>query len=153
MKRFLILCAVALSLGGCASLDPLKQIAEKALNIPAGVLTTTVANPVAPVNIYQAKVVYASTLEIANGYREFCYSKPYAALMNEPVAGPVCKSRRAIVRALQKADDKAYAAIRTADSFVKNNPTLDASSAIRAAIAAVSDFQSVAATAAQSITK
>lgn len=149
MKRYLAILAVALTLGGCASLG---SIGEKALNLPAGVLTTTVRNPVAPVNIYQAKVVYASTLEIANGYREYCWSKPYAALMADPV-GRVCQKRRAIVRAMQAADSRAYAAIRTADAFVRSNPTLDATSAIRAAIAAVSDFQSVAAATAQSVIK
>jgi hypothetical protein len=149
MKRFLILCAVALTLGGCASLG---SIGEHVLNLPAGALTTTIKNPVAPVNIYQAKVVYASTLEIANGYREYCYSKPYAALMADP-AGRVCQKRRAIVTAMQAADDKAFAALKTADTFVKNNPTLDASSAIHAAIAAVTNFQSIAAANAKNLIK
>lgn len=151
MKRFLILCAVALTLGGCASF--LGSIGERALNLPAGALTTSIKNPVAPVNIYQAKAVYASTLEIANGYREYCYSKPYAALMSDPLAKPVCRNRRAIVLSMQAADNKAFAALQTADNFVKNNPTLDATAAIRAAIAAVTNFQAVASANAKPILK
>jgi len=138
MKRLLLALTLSLSLAGCAGL------AEKVLNLPAGVLATSISNPVAPVNIYQAKTVYAATLELANGYRDYCYSKPFAALMADPVSKPVCKSRRAIVRAMGVADDKAAAAIQTADNFVINNPTLDATSAIRAAIAAVAEFQNIA---------
>lgn len=150
MKRYLAILALTLTLGGCASLG---SIGERVLNLPAGVLTTTINNPVAPVNIYQAKVVYASTLELVVGYREYCWSKPYAALMADPVARPVCQKRRQVVRAMQAADDKAFAALKTADNFVRSNPTLDASSAIRAAIAAVSDFQNVATSTAKSIVK
>jgi hypothetical protein len=138
MRRIILALTLSLSLAGCAGL------AEKVLNLPAGVLATSVSNPVAPVNIYQAKTVYAATLELANGYRDYCYSKPFAALMADPVSKPVCKSRRAIVRAMTAADDKAAAAIQTADNFVINNPTLDATSAIRAAIAAVAEFQNIA---------
>lgn len=138
MKRIIAITLLGLSLAGCAGL------AEKVLNLPAGVLATSISNPIAPVNIYQAKTVYAATLELANSYRDYCYSKPFAALMANPVSKPVCKSRRAIVRAMGAADDKAIAAIKTADNFVTNNPTLDATKAIRAAIAAVTDFQSIA---------
>jgi hypothetical protein len=139
---------LVITLGGCATIG---NIGEKVLNLPAGVLTTSVSNPVAPVNIYQAKTVYAATLELANGYRDYCYAKPFAVLMADPVAKPVCKSRRKIVLAMQAADDKAFAAIKTADNFVRNNPTLDATSAIRAAIAAVTEFQNIATATAKSI--
>lgn len=149
MKRYLAILAVALSLGGCAALDP----GGKSIFAGGTSLVATVTNPVGPVNIYQAKVVYASTLELVVAYREYCWSKPYAALMADPIAKPVCQRRRPIVRAMQAADDKAFAAIKTADSFVRNNPTLDGSSAIRAAIAAVSDFQNVAASTAKSVIK
>lgn len=152
MKRFSlipILCAVAIALGGCAALDP----GGKSIFAGGTSIVAAITNPVAPVNIYQAKLVYADTLELANGYREYCYSKPYASLMIDPVAGPVCKSRRQVILKMQAADDKAYAAIKSADNFVKNNPTLDATSAIKAAIAAVTDFQNVAASTAKTITK
>ena len=145
MKRIIIALTLSLSLAGCAGL------AEKVLNLPAGVLATSISNPVAPVNIYQAKTVYDATLELANGYRDYCYSKPFAALMADPVSKPVCKSRRAIVRAMQAADDKAAAAMETANNFVRNNPTLDATSVIRAAIAAVAEFQNIATTTAKPI--
>lgn len=149
MKRIILALTISLSLAGCAG--GFGGLAERVLNLPAGVLATSVSNPVAPVNIYQAKTVYAATLELANGYRDYCYSKPFAALMADPVSKPVCKSRRAIVRAMAAADDKAAAAIQTADNFVRNNPTLDATSAIRAAIAAVTEFQNIATTTASGI--
>jgi hypothetical protein len=137
MRRIILALTLSLSLAGCG-------LAERVLNLPAGVLATSISNPVAPVNIYQAKTVYAATLELANGYRDYCYSKPFAALMADPVSKQVCKSRRAIVRTMAAADDKAAAAIQTAENFVRNNPTLDATSVIRAAIAAVAEFQNIA---------
>jgi hypothetical protein len=148
MRKIILALTLTLALGGCASLN---QLGEKVLNLPAGSLTTTISNPVAPVNIYQAKTVYAATLELANTYRDYCYGRPFAALMADPVAKPVCKSRRKIVLAMQAADDKAFAAIKTADNFVRSNPTLDATGAIRAAIAAVTEFQNIATTTAKSI--
>jgi hypothetical protein len=141
MKRIILALTLSLYVAGCGTFGGL---AERVLNLPAGVLATSISNPVAPVNIYQAKTVYAATLELANGYRDYCYSKPFAALMADPVSNPVCKSRRAIIRAMDAADDKAAAAMAIANNFVVNNPTLDATSVIRAALAAVTEFQSVA---------
>ncbi len=149
MRKILAATLLALTLSGCAgSLPP---ILENILNIPAGVLTTTIQNPVTPVNLYQAKQVYATTVDLANDYRNYCYSKPYKDLMADPVSQFICKYRRKVVRAIWIADDKAAAAIATADIFIKNNPTLDAPSAIRAAILAVTNFQNVAVATAQSV--
>jgi hypothetical protein len=136
-KRLLLipLLLAGLALGGC--LQTFGEVTRA--------VTTTIANPVGGKNIYQAKLVYASALEIAVKYREYCYSRPYASLMADPVAKPICQNRRPNVRALQSARWKASAAIRTADNFVRNNPTLNATSAIGAAWAAVTDFQSLAA--------
>lgn len=44
MKRFLILCAVALTLGGCAGTLP--PIVERIIGLPAGVLTADIPQPV-----------------------------------------------------------------------------------------------------------
>lgn len=137
MKRLLLIPLLlgSLSLGGCLQTvsDGIKAV------------TTTIANPVGGKNIYQAKLVYASALEIAVKYREYCWSKPYRVLMADPVAKPLCRSRRSNVVKLQAADTKAYASIRSAENFVRNNPTLNATSAIGAAWAAVTDYQSLAA--------
>lgn len=140
MKRFLILFALALSLGGCAALDPL----GKSILAGGTSLTASTANPVGPTGIYRAKIAYAATVELAVSYREYCYAKPYAALMADATGKAVCKNRRTIARALQAADDKAYAAIQTADTFVRQNPTLNATGVISAALAAVTNFQGLA---------
>jgi hypothetical protein len=46
-----------------------------------------------------------------------------------------------VVRVAQAAQLKAGSAIRSADAFVRNNPTLNASNAVGAAWQAVTDFQ------------
>jgi hypothetical protein len=138
IKRLLLiplLVVVGVSAGGC----------WQTFGEVTKAITTTIDNPVGGKNIYQAKLVYASALEIAVKYREYCYSRPYAELMADPVAKPICQNRRPNVRALQSARWKASAAIRTADAFVRNNPTLNATSAIGAAWTAVTDFQNLAA--------
>ncbi len=138
MKRLLLipLLFVGLALGGCW------QTFEA---VTKGI-TTTITNPVVGKNIYQAKLVYASALEISVKYREYCWSQPYAVLMADPIAKPICQNRRPTVRRMQQAKVKASAAIRTADNFVRNNPTLNATNAIQAAWTAVTDFQNITAT-------
>lgn len=139
MKRFLILFAVALSLGGCAG-TPVGDALR--------VATSTYANPAGPVNIYQVREGYAAVLEVAVAYREYCYPtkpfKSYKALMDDPIAGPVCKSRRRIVTTIKVADERAFNAISRAEAFIRANPTINAVSVIREAWAAVQDFQSAA---------
>lgn len=138
MKRILLLplLLLSLSLAGCGAAENLGKLVKAA--------TTTIANPVGQVDIYRVKNVYAAALEIAVKYRQFCWAKPYAEIMADPVARPVCRNRRQIVAALHSADRKAFAAITAAENFVRNNPTLNASAAINAAWAAVTDFQNLA---------
>lgn len=134
LKRLLIVPLLLLGLAGCAG-------------TPAGnfirVATSTVVNPVSTTDIYRANNVYAATLEIANAYRKYCWSKPYAVLMQDPIAKPVCQNRRPVVRDIQAADDKAFLAIQTATRFVRDNPTLNASSVISAMWSAVNAYQSL----------
>lgn len=137
MKRLLLLPLLLLAIGlaGCETINTAGKFFTAA--------TTTINNPVRSVDLYRVKNVYAATLELAVKYRAFCWSKPYAVLMADPVAKPVCQRRRSVVRQMQAADNKATAAIRTAENFVRNNPTLNATSAIGAAWAAVTDFQNL----------
>lgn len=132
MKRFLILCAVALSLGGCAG----TKVGDLLQTV-----TTTITNPVGVTDIYRVKNAYAAALELVVEYRRYCWSKPYAALMADPVSKPVCERRRAVVRVAQSARRNARGAINAAEIFVANNPTLNAATAIDAAWKAVTDFQ------------
>lgn len=123
---------VALSLGGCAG----TKVGD-ALHV----VTATVANPVGTTDIYRVKNGYAAALALAVEYRRYCWSKPYAALMADPVSKPICEKRRAVVRVAQKARQNASGAIRAAETFVANNPTLNAASVVSAAWQAVTDFQ------------
>lgn len=133
MRKILLIPAVALSLlilPSCA----LIQNATDAV-------TQTITNPFGPVDIYRVKNVYAATLELVKDYRQYCWAKPYAALMADPVAAPLCKNRRPIVRAAQAARVKAKSAIVVADNFIRNNPSGNAISYVTAAWSAVNEFK------------
>ena len=132
MKKIIIPFLLALSLAGCAGIGTAFNVA-----------TSTITNPISSVDIYRVKNVYAASLQLAADYRTACWSKPYAVLMADPIAGPVCKSRRAVVRKIQAADAVASVAVRRADAFVKNNPTLNAGTVINEAWSAVTAFQAV----------
>ena len=130
MRKILTVLAVSFALSGCAQLG---QIVSTA--------TTTITNPVNAVDIYRVKNVYAATLQAAEDWRVFCWAKPYAAILADPVAKPICQHRRPWLRAIQAAQVKASSAVTSATAFVQNYPTLDASTAIAAAWAAVNDFK------------
>lgn len=132
MKKLLIVLTVALSLNGCAG-TPLGDALHAA--------TATYANPLGPVDIYRVKNTYAIALELVAQYREYCWSRPYAVLMTDPVSKPVCQNRRAIVRLAQRTQIKARAAIGAAETFILENPRLSAATVISAAWKAVTDFQ------------
>jgi hypothetical protein len=132
MKRILLLplMLLALSVSACGTIGNIANIA-----------TTTVTNPVDAVDIYRLKNTYAASLELMVKYREYCWSKPYAALMADPVAKPTCQSRRPAVRAMQSAQLNARKAVVAAEDFARNYPTLNAATAIAAAWSAVTTFQ------------
>lgn len=134
MNRLLATLALAatLVLGGCAGTQLGKFV---------DVATTTVTNPVKPVNIYQVKTAYKAALGIAVDYREYCYARSYKSLMADPIAKPICQNRRGIIRSAQAAQVRARSAIDKADAFVKANPTVGASAIVTAAWDAVKDFQ------------
>lgn len=130
MRRFITLALVALMLGGCGHLGDVVKLA-----------TTSIENPISGVDIYRVKNTYAATLELAAEYRRYCWSMPYKAILADPVAAPLCRARRAVVRAFQSADVKANAAIAQAESFVAQNPTISAMTVINAAWDAVTAFK------------
>lgn len=121
---------IALSLGGCGHFGDVLKLA-----------TASIDNPITGVDIYRVKNTYAATLELAAEYRRYCWSKPYRALLADPVAGPLCSARRAVVRKFQSADVAANAAIAKAETFVAQNPTISAATVINAAWDAVSFFK------------
>lgn len=134
MRNFRIIAVVlaAFSLAGCAGtrVGDLLQVA-----------TSSVVNPIGATDIYRVKNAYAAALELAVEYRQYCWSKPYDALMADPVSKPVCERRRAVVRFAQSARQNAGGAIAAAENFVAANPTLNASTVIGAAWQAVAAFQ------------
>lgn len=149
MKRFLSLfavIAVSLSLGGCLTLDSSGVSILKGGNS----ITAPIQNPAQPVNIYQVKMTYDAALDLANEYQDYCYKRPFKTLMADPIAGPVCKKRRAIVRMLDKASDQAAEAIDKANDFIARNPKVSAVTVIREAWTAVVNFQGTISTAAAS---
>jgi hypothetical protein len=133
MLRLLVPLVLALSLAGCGPAAKLGDLVSA--------VTTPITNPVSTTDIYRVKNVYAATLELAVKYREYCWSKPYEALMADPVGSRLCQSRRQVVRSIQTAQVKAKVAINRADAFVRNNPTFTATTAISEAWTAVREFQ------------
>lgn len=130
MRKLVLAVTLALFLAGCGHVGDVLKLA-----------TASIDNPISGVDIYRVKNTYAATLELAAEYRRYCWSKPYRTLLADPVGGPLCKSRRAVVRSFQPADDKANAAIAKAESFVAQNPTISAVTVINAAWQAVSFFK------------
>lgn len=132
MRRILIapILALALILPGCAQLTDTVRV-----------VTTTIVNPVDAVDIYRAKNVYAATLQVAAEWRALCWSKPYAQLMNDPIAQPLCQHRRPWLRQIQVAKDKASMAVHDAVLFVEMNPTLNAAIVVKASWDAVNNFR------------
>lgn len=128
-----LLCAVLFS--GCSGNVSVRDAITAA--------TATITNPVDTVEIYRVKNAYAAALTAADNYRTYCWSKPYSALMADPVAKPVCQSRRQVVRSMQDAQRKAAAAIAAAEKFMRDFPTLSAANAIGVASSAVAAFRSV----------
>jgi len=120
---------------------------RKLLIIPLLFVLTACAgqipNPFSTKNIYQTKLVYAATETAADKWRSYCWARPYAVLVSDPVAKPICSNRRPVARAIAKASRYAGDAIAKAQSFIAANPTLDASSLISAADQAVAAFSNV----------
>lgn len=127
------LMLLALALGGCAGVEKVGQI--------AAAITTNVTNPVSTTDVYRAKNVYAATLQLAADWRRYCWARPYAELMADPVAKPVCERRRAVLRKIQEVRPKVAVALRRAETFVRENPTLNAGTVLVAVWSALDEFK------------
>lgn len=126
-----LITSIGLLLGGCPATT-------------GGVLQSiSIPNPVTNVDIYRVKNTYAATLQLAADWRKYCWSKSYQAILADPIARPVCKDRRATVRAIQKYQPIAGTAVRRAEAFVAANPTINPGGVIGLAWDAVTDFQRV----------
>ncbi len=133
MKRVILVIAFALSLGACATMPDGTKIF-----LP----TASVKNPVTPATMYDLKATYviaqAGAVAYIDRYRQGhrCTTTALESI------GNLC-SRRSIVVKLQNADRVASIALGRADAFVRDNPTIDASSVISAAQSAVGTFYEI----------
>lgn len=98
----------------------------------------TMNNPISQNSLANIEATYGVALSAANAYRNLplCKTGTTTSLTN------VC-ARRSIVVKIQSAVTKAQAADLQLRAFVKNNPTLDASSLISALQSAVAFLQSI----------
>lgn len=126
-----VLLAITLSACGTGS----------TLDTAFSVITKTITNPITSTDIYRVKNTYAAANQLVVDYRTYCWSQPYAVLMADPVAKPICQNRRPVVRAAQSYRAKASFSIGQADTFIRNNPTLNAATVVNAAWAAVTAYQ------------
>lgn len=136
MRRFLMVSTLVLAmpmLVACESGNRLGDLITAA--------TSTIANPVDTVDIYRVKNAYAAALQASVDWRAYCYARPYAVLMQDSFAKPVCQNRRSTVRMIQLAKAKAHSAVADAQDFVAQHSTLNASVVITAAWRAVTNFQ------------
>jgi len=126
------LVAISLFLGGCAG----TQIGDL-----ISIANAQIANPISAGNVYQVKNGYAAALQVAADWRQYCFSMRYKVIMADPIARPVCSSRRSVVRSLRTYGPMAGRAVQDAETFVAQHPTIDASAVISAAMQAVARFR------------
>lgn len=125
MRKIFLIIGLAVALGGC-SFETVKNA--------IAVATSSAVNPVSTTRLSQAVSAYGVTLSGMVAYRDSC---------NKKLIGRSCRD---IVVKLQEADKKAQVAIIEANTFVKNNPTLNASGVIETAISSINAFKQIAIT-------
>ena len=96
----------------------------------AGCASLSIKNPFTTTTLGDVEAAYGTALSIAVGYRDACAQR---------LIPPSC---RTIVPQVQRYGVQAQNAIVYARSFVRNNPTLDPTTAVKIASDAVSAFSS-----------
>lgn len=117
MQRILLIMALALSLGACA----------------------TAKNPIDNTQLATIESAYGVALSGAVAYR----NRPRCTKTALESVSNLC-ARRSIVVRMQAADRSAQVALGRARIFVRDNPTINAGSLIQAAQDAVAFFGSIA---------
>lgn len=129
MKKLVLALALALGLTGCAG---------DARSILSGgtSLTAPIQNPVGWNELYAVEGAYVIAARTALEYRRLrmCRRSETASITN------LC-ARRSVLVTIQNYNLRARQALDAAYDFTRNNPTLNAFSAIAAAQQAVADFQ------------
>lgn len=121
MKKLSLVCALALTLAGCAAMPSLQIGTAVTFNTLEGV-----------------EAAYGVALNFERQYKAL----PLCLTGTLPSISNICARRSVIVR-LQAADRKAVAAIRAAADFVRRYPNIDPSNVISAASAAVGTIQTI----------
>lgn len=138
-RRLVAIVLVALSVSGCAgSRDFFGDIGRA-----VSAATTSFDNPVDLRTVYAAKQAYASAGRLVVTYRRYCYARPFKALMQDAVAGPLCRERATVMAAVQAQRPRVRAAINAADKFVRENDKINAVAAISSMWQAIDDFKSL----------
>lgn len=124
-----VLMALALT-AGCQSIGA-------ALNAVNTVVNLDVANPVTPARVFQLRALYATAFLVpAVAYRELPLCGPGERTIPHGCA------ERAVVLRLQAVDRQAEAAMVRLETFVRDNPRLNALSLFQAAEQAVATARS-----------
>jgi len=119
MRRIIPIVLTALLLAACGTVQNVGNL---------------LSSPATSVALYDAELGYASTQKLALRYYAYCFTNhTYAQILADPVAKPICQTRRTVWRKVQKADRYALQTITTANSVLT-------SSAVDAAVAAVKAF-------------
>lgn len=129
MKRFLIAITLILPLTGCAGL------AEKLFNLPTGVLTQSVGNPVTSYMLYEVENGLIPAVAGLNVYKRTCWA---SVPKGTPAA---CKNT---TRTLQKYTRKLPPLINQAKVFVDKNDQVNAKIIYGEIMKTVSDFRATA---------
>lgn len=132
MKRFLLvpIVVVSLSLSGCASLG------EKFLNLPTGILTASVQNPIGLNESYEIEAAYATALTGARAYFRLrqCRASEAATISN-PCA------RRSVKLKIQQSDRAIRAILVPFRQFVRENDMVSAGSLVGPLRAAITNIR------------
>jgi hypothetical protein len=121
MRKLLILAAVGLSLGGCATGPKLNLNSSVSLN-----------------TMQSIEAAYGIALSGERAYKALPLCKTgTVATVTSPCA------QRSVVVNLQAADRKAISAIQQANAFIKTYPTVDATNVISAAATAVDNLKNL----------
>lgn len=119
--------ATSIALGGCAGGSIFQGGSS---------LTESITNPVGRNELAAVENAYGIVLSAAVNYRRLGICAKGAS----PTISAPCASREVVLQ-LQLFDRNAHAALLTARTFIKMNPTISAVSVISAARKAVEDFR------------
>lgn len=135
MRRLLLapILALALALGGCASLDIFNPGGKSILRGGTSI-TASITQPITQNEMVAIESTYQAGLIAVVNYRRFCYSKP---LIQLPA---FCANRRQVMTIAQAAVGKARITMNSLRYFVANNQTVNAIAAFNSAKQLIADL-------------